>query len=392
MFYPRRVFDELKKHAEKKQASFITGLRRTGKTTIIKQLLSTVFTENSIYIDLERLDNRFLFQTPNYENIVLALKQRGLDFDRKSVIALDEAQLIKELPSVIKYLYDTYNIKFIVSGSSSYYLKNLFNESLAGRKKIFNLYPLDFGEYLTFKSVPWTGIDFINPVFNSNEYNRIKGWYDEFIEYGGLPEVVLSGKSSDKTELLDDIISSYINIDIKWLSDFRNAENIRNLLVMLASRTGSRLDIAKISALTGLSIPTVANYIELFEQTFLIHRIPVISKNPDKEIIKAKKLFFSDNGIVTRLARISSGSLFENAVFNQLKHKGTLSYYSLKNGKEIDFIYNNSVAFEVKETATNADQKLVEKLALNLKINQSYIISRYPSSNFLRSIWGGMIK
>jgi predicted AAA+ superfamily ATPase len=161
---------------------------------------------------------------------------------------------------------------------------------------------------------------------------------------------------------------------------------------MLASRTGSRLDIAKISALTGLSIPTVANYIELFEQTFLIHRIPVISKNPDKEIVKAKKLFFSDNGIVTRLARISSGSLFENAVFNQLKHKGTLSYYSLKNGKEIDFIYNNSVAFEVKETATNADQKLVEKLALNLKINQSYIISRYPSSNFLRSIWGGMIK
>lgn len=392
MFYTRKIYLELKEHATKKQVSIITGLRRTGKTTLIKQLLIEAFNENSIYIDLERLDNRILFQTPNYDSIVLALKQRGLDFNRRCVIALDEVQLVKELPGVIKYLYDTYDIKFIVSGSSSYYLKNLFNESLAGRKKIFELYPLDFGEYLAFKSIPWNDVDFIKPIFDLNEFNRLKAWYDEFIEYGGFPEVVLSEKSKDKIDLLDDIISSYINIDIKWLSDFRNVENIRNLLVMLASRIGTKLDTAKISALTGLSIPSVANYIELFEQTFLIHRLSVVSKNPDREIVKAKKIFFSDNGIVNRLARVSSGSLFENAVFNQLKHKGALNYYSLKNGKEIDFIYNSTIAFEVKETATNADQKHVEKLASNLNINQTYVISRNPVSNFSQAIWGGTIK
>ncbi|MEI6050247.1 MAG: ATP-binding protein [Bacteroidota bacterium] len=392
MFYTRKLYHELKEHATKKPASIITGLRRTGKTTLMKQLLLDVYSENSVYIDLERLDNRILFQAQNYEGIVLALKQRGLDFSHRCVIALDEAQLVKELPSVIKYLYDTYEIKFIVSGSSSYYIKNLFNESLSGRKKIFELYPLDFGEYLTFKTIPWSGIDFINPAFNTNEFNRLKGWYDEFIEYGGFPEVVLSENINDKTDLLEDIISSYINIDIKWLSDFRNAENIRNLLVMLASRVGTKLDTAKISALTGLSIPTVANYIELFEQTYLIQRLSVVSKNPDREIVKARKIFFSDNGIVNRLARVSSGSLFENAVFNQLKHKGALNYYSLKNGKEIDFIYDGKIAFEVKETATNADQKMVEKLASNLDIYQAYVISRYPSSNFLQSIWGGTIK
>jgi hypothetical protein len=392
MFYSRKIYNGLKEHASKKQATIITGLRRTGKTTLVKQLLNDLFPENSIYIDLERMDNRLLFSTPNYDAVVLALKQRGLNFDTRCIIALDEAQLVKELPGLIKYLYDNYNIKFIVSGSSSFYLKNMFSESLAGRKKIFDLYPLDFGEYLTFKSVPWRESDFIKAGFDLNEFNRLKFWYDEFIEYGGLPEVVLAEKINDKTDLLDDIISSYINIDIRWLSDFRNAENIRNLLVMLASRSGTKLDIAKISALTGISVPTVANYIELFEQTFLIHRMPVVSKNRDREIVKARKLYFSDNGIINRLAKISSGSLFENAVYNQLKHKGTLNYYSLKNGKEIDFIFNNSIAFEIKETPAYSDQKSAQKLAANLNISKVFVISRYPSVNFMQSIWGGVIK
>jgi hypothetical protein len=392
MLYTRKIYGALKEHADKKQVSIITGLRRSGKTTLIKQLLKEVLSDNSVYIDLERLDNRILFKTPNYDTIVLALKQRGLDFTRRCTIALDEAQLVKELPSVIKYLYDTYNIKFIVSGSSSYYLKNFFNESLAGRKKIFELFPLDFGEYLTFKSVPWNEVDFINPSFDMNEFNRLKEWYNEYIDYGGFPEVVLSEKNNDKKDLIEDILSSYINIDIKWLSDFRNAENIRNLMGMLASRIGTKLDTAKMAALTGLSIPTVSNYIELFEQTYLIKRLTVVSKNPDREIVKAKKIFFSDNGIVNSLVRVSSGSLFENAVFNQLKQKGTLNYYALKNGKEIDFIYNGTVAFEVKETATNADYKQVEKLASNININLTFVISRYPASNFSQSIWGGTIK
>jgi predicted AAA+ superfamily ATPase len=392
MYYSRKIYEHLTAHAGKKQVSIITGMRRTGKTTIIKQLLSVIFKENSIYIDLERQDNRSLFKEPNYESIVMALKQRGLDFNKKCVIALDEAQLVKELPSVIKYLYDTYDIKFLISGSNSYYLKNLFSESLAGRKKIFEIYPLDFGEYLIFKSIPWAETEFLKGPFDINEFNRVKSWYNEYIEFGGFPEVVLNEQINDKNDILDDLISSYINIDIKWLSDFRNAENIRNLMVMLASRTGTKLDVSKISALTGLSIPTVTNYVELFEQTYLIRRVPVISKNPDREIVKAKKLFFSDNGIVNRLARVSSGSLFENSVYNQLKHKGNINYYSLKNGLGIDFILNDTIAIEVKETATMADYQLLRKLSANLKINESYIISKNPSANFPDSIWGGTIK
>ena len=392
MFLERKIYKTLCEHAIQPQVSIITGLRRTGKTTLVKQLLVDYFPNNSIYIDLERLDNRNLFNNSNYENIILALKQRGVNFSSQVAIAIDEAQFLPNLPSVVKYLYDNYNIKFIITGSSSYYIKNLFTESLAGRKKIFELYPLDFGEFLTFKSIPWTPFNYNEQAFQQHDYERLKGYYDEYLNFGGMPEVVLTDAIIQKTDILEDLISSYINIDIKWLSDFKNAITIRNLLIMLASRTATKLDFAKISALTGLSKPTVTNYIELFEKTYLIQRISVASKNPDREIVKAKKLFFCDNGILNRLAKVSGGVLFENAIYNQLHHFGALSYYALKTGHEIDFILNNENAFEVKETATPADWQQLIKLAKNMGISNLTIISNNPPRNVDKVIWGGSIK
>ena len=392
MFLERKIYKTLCEHAIQPQVSIITGLRRTGKTTLVKQLLVDYFPNNSIYFDLERLDNRNLFNNSNYENIILALKQRGVNFSSQVAIAIDEAQFLPNLPSVVKYLYDNYNIKFIITGSSSYYIKNLFTESLAGRKKIFELYPLDFGEFLTFKSIPWTPFNYNEQAFQQHDYERLKGYYDEYLNFGGMPEVVLTDAIIQKTDILEDLISSYINIDIKWLSDFKNAITIRNLLIMLASRTATKLDFAKISALTGLSKPTVTNYIELFEKTYLIQRISVASKNPDREIVKAKKLFFCDNGILNRLAKVSGGVLFENAIYNQLHHFGALSYYALKTGHEIDFILNNENAFEVKETATPADWQQLIKLAKNMGISNLTIISNNPPRNVDKVIWGGSIK
>lgn len=392
MFLKRKIYKTLCEHAMQPQASIITGLRRTGKTTLVKQLLVDYFPNNSIYFDLERLDNRNLFNDSNYENIILALKQRGVNFSSQVAIAIDEAQFLPNLPSVVKYLYDNYNIKFIITGSSSYYIKNLFTESLAGRKKIFELYPLDFGEFLTFKSIPWTPFNYNEQAFQLHDYERLKGYYDEYLNFGGMPEVVLTDAIIQKTDILEDLISSYINIDIKWLSDFKNADTIRNLLIMLASRTATKLDFAKISALTGLSKPTVTNYIEMFEKTYLIQRISVASKNPDREIVKAKKLFFCDNGILNRLAKVSGGVLFENAIYNQLHHFGGLSYYALKTGHEIDFILNNDIAFEVKETATPADWQQIIKLSKNLGLSNFTIISNNPPRNVEKVIWGGSIK
>lgn len=116
-----------------------------------------------------------LFSEDNYESIIYALTQQGVVLNAKVLIAIDEIQLVPNLPSVLKYLYDSYpNIKFIVTGSSAYYMKNMFSESLAGRKKLFEIYPLNFSELLSFNGIQAAEIPLENAgIFVQAEYERL---------------------------------------------------------------------------------------------------------------------------------------------------------------------------------------------------------------------------
>ncbi len=392
-FYNRNIYSTLLDHLSQKQITVLTGMRRTGKTTLVKQLMQDSTISQKFYFDLERMDNRTLFSEPNYETIIFALKQQGADFSSKVLIAIDEIQLITNLPSVLKYLYDTYDIKFIVTGSSAYYMKNKFSESLAGRKKLFEVYPLSFNELLSFNGVSTFSLSLENSgVFVKSEYERLKDYYESYINYGGFPEVVLSSSIANKRDMIQDIISSYINFDIALLSDIRNPTNLYKLMRLLAVRIGTKLDVSKLTSVTQISRPTVENYLDLLEQSYLIRTIPVLSYSPDREITKARKVYFLDNGIAAMSAQAGSGSLFENAVFNQLLHFGDIAYYQLKTGKEIDFILNKSKCFEVKETATTADLKNLNTISKNIDISDNYVIGRHPLKLFDGFIWGGFIQ
>jgi predicted AAA+ superfamily ATPase len=393
MIFSRKIYPDLKKHLKTRQITVITGMRRTGKTTLAKQLLSNVKSKNKLYIDLERLDNRDLFAQKNYDNIMHNLAGRGLKTDQKMYLALDEIQMLPPIASVLKYLYDTFSVKFIATGSSSYYLKNLFSESLAGRKKIFELYPLDFGEYLDFQGMPrQKKEDWKKKKFDPVEYERVRNYYERYIEFGGFPEVALASSDQERKDLISDILSSYINIDIKTLSDFRNEKNIYNLMKLLSVRIGTRLDYSKMSRLSGLSRPTVMNYIDFFEKTYLIKRIPVTAKSPDREIVKAQKIYFCDNGLAGFLADLSSGSKFENAVFNQLRHYGEIRYYALKSGREIDFILDGRLGLEAKETPLRLDQKKLDDLCRNAGVQKGRLVGRNAAPDFRDYIWGGEIR
>jgi len=368
-------------------------MRRTGKTTLCKQLMADSSIRQKLYIDLERIDNRVLWSEDNYETIIQALVQQGLHFDEPVLLVLDEIQLVPNLPSVLKYLYDTYTIKFIVTGSSAYYMKNQFTESLAGRKKVFDIYPLSFGELLGFKNIPAVSLPWEEASqFIRSEYERLKSYYEEYIEFGGFPEVVLADAVTDKQDLLQDILSSYINFDIRVLADIRNPANLYKLIKLLAVRTGTKLDISKLTSLVGLSRQTVENYLTLLEQSYLIRTLPVLANSPDREIVKARKLYFLDNGIASIVGNAGSGAKFENAIFNQLVHRGELAYYQLKTGREIDFVVDQKLGIEVKETAAEGDIRGLRSLAANLNLDQNYVVGRHPLRIFEGYVWGGMIR
>ena len=391
MYFQRRIFSDLREHLSKRQITVITGMRRTGKSTLVKQLLKEEKRTQSRYLDLQRLDYREMMMDKNYDRIYENLTL-GMDRSEDMLIALDEIQLVPDLPGVVKYIYDHYKVKFVLTGSSSYYIKNLYSESLAGRKKIFELYPLDFGEFLGFNGISYTGVTELSSLYYlSSVYNEYKVLYESYLSFGGFPEVVLAKNEAEKKDLIFDIFSSYINIDISGFSDLGRANELMKLVRLLASRIGNKLDISKISTYTGLSRANVENYLRLLEDTYLISAIPVISFNPDKEIVKAKKLYFNDNGIVSVMAELSSESKFENAIFNQLKKFGAISYYQLKTGNEIDFIVNKKEAFEVKETATPNDLKKIQRMASSIGIEKSSIVSKNITKGFEDMIWGGQI-
>lgn len=391
----RSLFPSLKNALSDQRIIVITGMRRVGKTTTLKWLLDHVRSPNKVYIDLERLDQRNVFSESNYELILDYFRNLGLSTEKPMTVALDEVQYAPNLPSVVKYLYDHHGIKFLLTGSSSYYLKHLFSESMAGRKVVFEMFPLGFGEFLDFRGIVYRKRqEFMEMRFDSYEYDRLKSHYEEFINFGGLPAVVLEPKIEVKREILNDIFSSYINLDVRTMADFRKIGELQQLLKALVMRMGNKLDLTKLSQIIGVSRPTLNEYLEFLEKTYIIYRLPAYS-SPDKRIALSKKLYFRDNGIASILAHPGEGALFENAVFNQLREYGDLSYLSKSNEYEVDFIVSqtdgDTTGLEVKYHPVVMDEIKLKKDTGKNGLEKAWLVGKYPSPGFNKFIWGGLI-
>jgi predicted AAA+ superfamily ATPase len=392
--YPRSIFTALQSALADQRAIVITGMRRTGKTTSLRWLLDQVPGKNKIYLDLERLDQREVFRENNYDLVLDYLRNRGIDPNQHITVALDEIQNVPNLPSVVKYLHDTYQIKFLLTGSSSFYLKNYFTESLAGRKVVFEMFPLTFGEFLDFHSIPYRRKEHLSEMlFNPHEYERLKGLYEEYVMYGGMPDVVLETRPAVRREILNDIFSSYINIDVRALADFRKIGELEQLMHLLALRIGNKLDITKLASTSGLSRPTVMQYLDFLEMTYVIHRLPAYAGG-EKPSALARKLYFCDNGIASVLANLSEGILFENAVYNQLRSYGTLNYLTKGSEYEIDFIVKadgSSTALEAKYHPILSDDQKLRRISDRYGFSQAWLVGKYPAPGFTQFIWGGSI-
>lgn len=391
--YLRKIYSEFEEHLEKKQVTVITGLRRVGKSTALKHLYKSYSTNNKVYLDLERMENRHIFELENYTHIEQAIEAKGFDFNKPGLIALDEIQTVKNIPSVVKSLYDTYGTKFVVTGSSSFYLKNHFSESLAGRKKIINMYPLDFEEFLEFKGVKNANFEKQSWVeYNQTFYDLYSTYYNEYIQYGGFPEVTLAKNSKDKTDYLKDILESHIELDIKLLGDLTASDHLYKLILLLANRVGSKLDVSKIATFLGLNRAKVNDYILLLEATYLIRLVRPYTSGKDKEITKAPKLYFTDNGLLNLCGQVSSGAQFENMINNQLASQGEVNFYERATGTEIDFIFNKKIAVEVKETPIPQDLTQLKVRAEKTGLKETLLIGKNVApKGFNRYLWGGNI-
>lgn len=371
------------KYIENEEIVVITGMRRVGKTTLCKSIFEKIESRNKIFLDIENPIDQKLFEEEDYSNIITNfVKKFNINPTERIYVFLDEIQSSPNIVGAIKYLYDHLAIKFVLTGSSSFYLKNLFSESLAGRKVLFELYPLSFEEFLIFKSIKKEFYESFEEKEAGKDkiiFEKYKYLYDEFVEFGGFPGVVIIDDKEQKKERLEDIFKSYFEKEVKGLSEFRDINAFRDLMLTLLQRTGSKLDIGKLASEVKVSRDTVYKYLSFLESTYFVHFISPYSKNIDREISGTKKVYICDTGIANNFTKLSSGSLFENAIYLSLKnYSKKICYYQKRRTEgEIDFVMpEEAISFEVKTKSVPQDYIKLKALSQKIGITKQYVITK----------------
>ncbi|MCG2695119.1 DUF4143 domain-containing protein [Candidatus Parcubacteria bacterium] len=140
-------------------------------------------------------------------------------------------------------------------------------------------------------------------------------------------------------------------------------------------RVGSKLEITKLASEIGVSRETVYSFLAFLEATYFVHFISPFSKNVDREVGGGRKVYLCDNGLLNNFSKISEGSLFENAVFLNLKERGKINYYQKRSGGEIDFIVDKT-ALEVKNDGNNFDLKKLQRISNSIGIKKYYLVTK----------------
>jgi len=210
------------------------------------------------------------------------------------------------------------------------------------------------------------------------EFHKFIKWYEEYLTFGGFPQVVLADDETQKRLYLKDIFTSYFEKDVRMMADFRQVSAFRDLLLLLMQRVGSKLDISKLASEIGISRETVYSYLAFLEGTYFIFLISPFSKNVDREVSGTKKVYVCDNGIINLFGKVSDGNLLENAVFQNIRKFGKVNYYQKRTGTEIDFILpDHRTALEVKIRGSEKEYSKLTKLSEALGMNECYVISQY---------------
>lgn len=377
----RFLFHDIIKQLNHKNTLLITGMRQVGKTTLMRQVFDVV-DKPRLWFDFDNPLDQMMFEEKDYNHIYHnLLAQTGSKKDRLFVF-IDEIQNFPEITKIIKFLIDHYKIKFIITGSSNFYLKNLFPESLSGRKFLYTLYPMEFKEFLYFQDDEISENLPVSRFPTSKQpsvylHEKRLFQYDQFMNYGGFPEVVTTEDIATKTLILKNIFTSFFEKDINLLSDIKDIRELRDLIILLVPRTGNILDVTKLSSELGINRVKMYSYLDLLQGLFFIHLVPKYSHSIDRSVAGGKKVYFSDTGLLNMISKINEGQLFENTVANQLIHHGALSYYNKRNTAEIDFILDNKVAIEVKLRGSQHDIARLKKIAGGLNIKDCYVVSKH---------------
>lgn len=325
----KRFYTNLEDFLEPNKVLVIFGSRQVGKTTLIKNFLEN--TQYKYKFDLgDNIRTQQVLSSQDVEKIQAYCEGYEL-------IVIDEAQRIPNVGYGLKIIVDTIpNIRVIATGSSSFEFAGQVGEPLTGRKRTLTMYPISQIELL-----------------NHHNNHELKEKLEEFLIYGSYPDVINQGTREKKAITIDEITNSYLFKDILELEGVKKSKILIDLLRLVAFQVGNEVSHSELASKLGINYKTVARYLDLMEQAFILYNLRGYSKNLRKEITKKSKYYFYDNGIRNSIIqnfnsldlRNDIGQLWENFLISERLKKQQYHGVFANNymwrtwdQKEIDFI------------------------------------------------------
>ncbi len=364
MTHIKRILeDEIRTRLTPGRVIMLFGARRTGKTFLMRHIISQ-FDGRTMFLNGEDYDTQAILENrtaANYRNL----------FRNTDIVAIDEAQNIPDIGAKLKLIVDELpDLHVIASGSSSLSLKNNAGEPLVGRSSNFILTPFSQQELSVDESPLET---------RQNIENRLV--------YGSYPDVVLMDDNKMRKEYLHEIVNAYLLKDILGIEGIKNASKIKDLLRLVAFQVGSEISSDELARQLAISKNTVVKYLDILSQVYVLYKIGGFSKNLRKEVVKASKWYFYDNGIRNAILnsfapmslREDGGKLWENYIIGErakmnLNHRlyKELYFWRTYDQQEIDLI-------EVDDTAINAFE--IKKGSKNPSCPKAFA-ENYPTASF----------
>ena len=355
----RIIYNKLCNDLNRPEISILLGARQVGKTYLLKKIekFAKMSGKTTAYFNLEIPDDMLKFT--GSESDTFHFLTNAAD-----VVFIDEFHYLNNASHLFKAIFDSdRNVKMYVSGSSSIEIHKHLKESLAGRRRLYRIFPLSIKEY---------------------KINHLS--LDPMLIEGSLPGLLHESNTENKQEYLHDLLETYLLKDIKSLIKEENIRAFNHLLYLLAENQGSVVAVSSLSREVGLTARSIERYLIILEQTYVCFSLPSYSTNQGNELKKSRKYFFYDTGIRNAIIknfekslnrRKDKGALYESVIFLQLMQRiapdTSLYFWRTKQKAEVDFIKvtnKQPVPIEVK---SDLKQMMVPD---GLKM----FLKRYPST------------
>ena len=341
-FVRRYALDNIAEYLELPHVLIISGLRRSGKSTLLKEIHQHYFNDETIYyfnfederlIDFTTSDFNLL-----YETFVELMGECKTFF-------FDEIQNVTGWELFVRRMHDR-GFKFVITGSNSSMLSKELGTRLTGRYIGVELFPFSFNEFLDFHGIN------IPDILLVEDRATIKKQFNDYLQHGGIPEYL----KYDNELILKTLYDNILYKDIFARYSLNDEKTLKELSFYLFSNYGSEISYNKLRIMLGVSINTVKNYIGYLENSYLVFSVPKYDYSVKKQIYSPRKMYAIDTALINATSFKFSrdyGKLLENLVFIELKRRNQDIYYHRDN-HECDFIIreHNVITGAIQVTAT----------------------------------------